>query len=215
MSEELKVKRKIRTTLYLAALVITISIFAVGIIVGFQINNTLEGQFTNELQQIQTASVNSELLALLATNNTQVKQNVCESLLKNYPQIASQTSDLGEKLSLLEEKQGKQNQDVIFLKKQYFALEARDFLLFKRLREECNANYTLVLYFYGDETCTSGIPCRQAIQNAELQLTQLKNANPSKILIYSFDADYAQSSPSVAALKSAYAPAIPIVVQVQ
>ena len=216
MSNDLTVKRGIKKSLYLTALVITIAVFAVGILVGFQLSSAVSNQFTRDLETIQTSSVNPELLSLLDTNDTTITNAVCASLTYNIQKIASQTTDLGQRLEVLEKKQTKQNPEVQFLKEQYFALEARDFLLFKKLKEKCNSEYQIVLYFYGDQSCNTKLPCEQAIQAAEQELAELKNENKGQLLIYSFDADYAQTSPSVAALKSAYAQGmVPRIIKIQ
>ena len=216
MSVDLTVKRGIKKSLYLTALVITIAVFAVGVLVGFQLSSAVSNQFSRDLELIQTSSVNQELLSLLDTNDTYVTRQVCDSLTSNLNKLAGQTTDLGQRLEVLEKKQGKENSEVMFLKQQYFALEARDFLLFKKLKTQCHSNFTIVLYFYGSLSCNAQIPCEQAIKTSEAQLAELKRANKNRILIYSFDADYAQTSPSVAALKSAYTQGtVPRVVQVQ
>lgn len=216
MPDDLTVKRGIKKSLYLTALVVTIAVFAVGILVGFQLSSAVSNQFTHELEAIQTSSVNSELLSLLSTSDSAIKSKVCKSLSANLDAISLQTFELGQKLEVLEKKQGKDNPEVVFLKNQYFALEARDFLLFKKLREECNFNFKLILYFYGAATCSSKIPCEQAIKISEEQLEKLKSENKGNILIYSFDSDYEKQSPSIAALKSAYSEGIiPRVVEVR
>jgi len=59
--------------------------------------------------------------------------------------------ELGSRLDILEERLGKNDEDVLTQKEFYQLVEIRTLLTLKKLREECGENYTILLFFYTNE----------------------------------------------------------------
>ncbi len=198
--QELKVKRSLSIPMYLTALVLTVVVFAVGVWVGNYLAKQVNEQFYNEIDALQTSNVNLEFLSLLESDATvradpALRASVCSAVADSAHALGVQTADVGRRLRLFEEKRGG-GSDVIALEQRYFALEARDYFFWKKLKSLCNTNLTLVVYFYNTE-------CGDC--NAfDAAISDFKRTNPPGILVYSFNLDYASTTPAIAMLSSLY-----------
>ncbi|MFH0713659.1 MAG: hypothetical protein V1722_03845 [Candidatus Micrarchaeota archaeon] len=200
MEDKEKVKRSLSIPLHLSTLVITIVIFAVGIWIGNGLASQVNDQFYNEIDSLQTSNVNLEVLSLLESdpaiaNNLEMKATLCKAVEDSAHNLGVQTADVGRRLRLFEAKRGQTN-DVLALEQRYFALESRDYLFWKRLKNLCGTDLTLVLYFY-TSNCGECTAYDEAIG-------QFKQQNPGNILAYSFNLDYKETMPSIAILSSMY-----------
>jgi hypothetical protein len=95
-------------------------------------------------------------------------------------EIISELADLGERLAYTEDQLGKENAQVIQLKKQYTLLEIRDHLATKQLASVCHTPQVSVLYFY-----TNTGACNDC-DRAGYALSYLRKQYPS-LRVYSFD----------------------------
>lgn len=97
--------------------------------------------------------------------------------------LSKELGPLGERLSYAENQQGFNTEDVETLKRSYFLLEIKDYLLMKRLTEKCNIKPTFILYFYSDEE-----RCEEC-EKMGYVLTALRDKYP-ELRVYSFDYHY-------------------------
>jgi len=199
-----KVERKTSTSLYLTVLVLTLMVFGAGLWIGNMLANQVTSQLYNEIDAVQANTVNLEVLSLLESNQTpQLTASLCRSIERSLQASGLQTEEVGRKLQIFEEKRssgslqlGSRETETYSLKQRYFALEARDYLLLKKFKTNCNSNFSLVLFFYAHDCQNCG--------EAQRTLEDLKKSDPQRILIYSFDLDYANTTPSVLILSSIY-----------
>jgi len=103
----------------------------------------------------------------------------CESATSSTI-LSSELSDLGDKLSYAENQLGKNNEQVVRLKKQYSLLEIRDYLITKRLAAACGTKPVTVLYFYSNAG-----DCADC-DKAGYALSYLHTTYPA-LRVYSFD----------------------------
>lgn len=94
--------------------------------------------------------------------------------------LTSELSNLGDRLSYTESQLGKDNAQVVRLKKQYSLLEIRDYLITKELAAACGTKPVTVLYFYSNAG-----DCADC-DNAGYALSYLHTTYPS-LRVYSFD----------------------------
>ncbi|HRH25744.1 MAG TPA: thioredoxin family protein [Parcubacteria group bacterium] len=157
---------------YIFAFVMTVAIFATALFIS---NSVSEGKLA-EIQNIQ----NRLSLDILAseTQSALLEETSCKNV--NQIPLTKELGELAERLAAAEEQSGSDNQDVQSLKKQYFLLEIRDYLLMKKISEKCGVNPTFILYFYANET-----DCEDC-QKMGFVLTALHEEFPD-LRIYSFD----------------------------
>lgn len=167
--------RNITKTKYLAVFATTTLIFIVGILIGQQISNSKISDLEIIEQELRVDTMAIELQYLL------LAENPCKAL-ESTP-LSEELYTLGSKLSYMEDKLGPDNPSVLRLKEYYSLLEIRHWLFLKRTKQECNRDYTLILYFYSKqkETCPK-------CEEQGYVLTYLRETHP-EIRIYSFDFD--------------------------
>lgn len=101
----------------------------------------------------------------------------------NPNRFASEMDRIGSIISLLEERLGKNNAQVLNQKKIYSLLEARHFLYVKKHNVNCNNSVPIILFFYSNLNGYKDEGNRMGYM-----LTTLKNEDPT-VMIYSFDYD--------------------------
>jgi hypothetical protein len=104
---------------------------------------------------------------------------------------------VGSHLSTLETRFGKNDKRVIEQKDLYNSLEIKHFELVKKLAKDCGGDFTTILFFYSNEE-----PYDKESEKIGFVLGTLKNINPQKIMVYSFD--YNLNSPQITQLKEKY-----------
>ena len=171
---------------YIITFIITALVFGGA----FYLSNSLNNKRLSEIESIQ------EKLSLdILTSETQfelLREVPCKAVLQGT--LTEEVGDLANKLIYTENLLGSDNEEVIRIKKTYFLLEAKDYLLAKRIDEKCGNKPVLVLYFYSNRDCEI---CRRQ----GLVLTKLREKYPD-IRVYSFDYDF--DSPIVETLKTVY-----------
>ncbi len=193
-------ERPLSISLYIGALVATIIVFGAGVWIGNFLAGQVNQEFYSEIDSLQTNTVNLEFLSLLESDeavrtNPTLRESMCLAVEQSAHNLGVQTADVGRRLRLFEQRRG-QNPDVLSLEQRYFALEARDYLFWKKLKNLCSTNLTLVIYFYKSE-CGQCAPFDEGI-------AAFKQVNPAGILVYSFNLNHADISPPVALLSSMY-----------
>lgn len=97
--------------------------------------------------------------------------------------LSKELGPLGERLSYAEDQREFNSEDVDSLKRSYFLLEIKDYLLMKRLTEKCNIRPTFILYFYStNDKC-------EDCEKMGYVLTALRDKYPD-LRVYSFDYHY-------------------------
>src|SRR3989338_3106427 len=97
--------------------------------------------------------------------------------------LSKELGSLGEKLSYAENQTEFNSGDLEYLKRSYFLLEIKDYLLMKRLTEKCGIKPTFILYFYSTEE-----DCKDC-EKMGYVLTALRDKYPD-LRVYSFDYNF-------------------------
>jgi len=95
--------------------------------------------------------------------------------------LSSELNSLADKISYSESNIGNTNTDVISLKKYYSILEIKDYLLMKKITEQCGDKPIFVLYFYKNDNCSD---CTKQ----GFVLTSMREKYPN-LRVYSFDSN--------------------------
>ncbi len=107
-----------------------------------------------------------------------LSENPCQAL--NFEPMTNELFELGNKLTTMEERLGKNNKEVLDLKKYYSILEARQWLFLKKASKECKINTKPILFFYSNEE-----DCGDCEQQGFV-LSYIRKALPD-VYVYSFD----------------------------
>ncbi len=148
----------------------TIFLFALGI-----------SNYLNE-KKVETIRSTEDSIAInilsLETQFQLLEDSSCKKIGTNI--LSDELNLLSDRLAHAEEQKGIADSTVITLKKHYYLLEIKDYLLMKKVSEKCGVKPVSILYFYSNaESCTD---CRRQ----GYILTSIRQNNPD-IRVYSFD----------------------------
>ena len=157
---------------YIVAFTITAVIFGTAIF----ISNILSQKKLEDVRAIE----NRVALDILSseTQFALLEETSCKDIAPGF--LSKELGSLGEKLSYAENQTELNTTDLEYLKRSYFLLEIKDYLLMKRLTEKCGIRPTFILYFYST---------KDACEDCEKMgyvLTALRDKYPD-LRVYSFD----------------------------
>lgn len=157
---------------YFIAFAITVAIFGTAVAVA----NILNQKKLEDVRAIE----NRVALDILSseTQFALLEETSCQDIGPGF--LSQELGSLGEKLAYAESQTSFDPLDLEYLKRSYFLLEIKDYLLMKRLTEKCGTKPTFILYFYStQETCED---CKRM----GYVLTALRDKYPD-LRVYSFD----------------------------
>jgi len=157
---------------YIVAFGITAIIFATAIFVSNSI-----GQ--KKLEDVR--SIENRVALDILSSETQfalLEETSCKDISPGF--LSKELGTLGEKLTYGENQTELNTNELEYLKRSYFLLEIKDYLLMKRLTQKCGIKPTFILYFYSTEN--SCVDC----EKMGYVLTSLRDKYPD-LRVYSFD----------------------------
>ncbi len=175
--------RQISTKKYALALVITIIIFSIGILVGTTLENarvddsrqlTLKEKLNLRSLQLQESYIDSGL-ANCNTLNSILESNINE-LSKKGATIINYQKD-----SIFNE------EDFKLQLRDYFLTELQFLLISQEIDQKCEKDSIKIIYFYNED----------AKDNQGIILDYLKKKFKEKILVFSFNSDFAEPMISI------------------
>jgi len=180
-------RREFRKMRYFIVFVITTLVFFMGIWAGQLISKDKFSQLEETQLDLRTQTITLE------TQFELISKNPC--ILLESDEFSRELYQMGQRLSFMEERYGKNNEEVLGLKEYYSLLEIRHWLFMEQIKKECEADFITILYFYsnlGD--------CEKCEQQGYL-LTYLTEKYQG-IRIYSFDVNI--DNPALEILKESY-----------
>ncbi len=160
---------------YLFAFLITAMIFGTAVFASTKLND-------KKVEDVRAAQ-NRVALDILSseTQFDLLSETSCRDIGPGF--LSKELGPIGEKLSYAENQAGFNASDIESLKRSYFLLEIKDYLLMKRLTEKCNVKPTFILYFYSTrDVCDD-------CEKMGYVLTALRDKYPD-LRVYSFDYNY-------------------------
>src|SRR3989338_7013341 len=157
---------------YIIAFVITTVIFGTAIFVSNLLNQ-------KKLEDVR--SIENRVALDILSSETQfalLEETSCRDIGPGF--LSKELGSLGEKLSYAENQTEFNTEDIEYLKRFYFLLEIKDYLLMKRLTKKCSIEPTFILYFYSTKDA-----CEDC-ERVGYVLTALRDKYPD-LRVYSFD----------------------------
>lgn len=160
---------------YIVAFAITAVIFGTAIFV----SNILSQKKLEDVRAVE----NRVALDILSseTQFALLEETSCSDIGPGF--LSKELGSLGEKLSYAENQSELESSDLDYLKRSYFLLEIKDYLLMKRLTEKCGVKPTFILYFYSTEDV-----CEDC-EKMGYVLTAMRDKYPD-LRVYSFDYNF-------------------------
>jgi hypothetical protein len=164
----------INTRKYLITFLITAAIFGTA----FFISSVL-----SQKKLADVRSIESRVALDILSSEVQfalLEETSCQDIGPGF--LSKELGPLGERIAYAETQSGFDSRDLEYLKRSYFLLEIKDYLLMKKLTEKCAIEPTFILYFYSSEGS-----CRDCEKMGHV-LTLLRERYP-ELRVYSFDYD--------------------------
>ncbi len=157
---------------YVMALLITALIFGTAVFVSSRLTDKKLDNVRDIENRVALDILSSE------TQFALLEETSCRDIGPGF--LSKELGPLGERLAYAENNTGFNTNDVLSLKRSYFLLEIKDYLLMKRLTEKCNVKPTFILYFYStNDRC-------EECERMGYVLTTLRDKYP-ELRVYSFD----------------------------
>ncbi len=177
----------INTKKYIFTFLITLTIFGTAI----YISNSLNDKRIEEVRSVeQSLSLN---ILSSETQSALLEETLCRDVNNTF--LTRELGELGNKLSYAASQNSPNNIEITNLKRYYYLLEIKDYLLMKKVTEKCGVKPTFILYFY-----SKNADCPEC-EKAGFVLDALHEKYPL-MRIYSFD--YQSDEAAVKTLISIY-----------
>jgi hypothetical protein len=150
-------------------------LFCFGLFLGYLGSKVIEGASISILDSTKNEISNLETLNLLEANFP------CSSTTLDI--ATNRLAYLSDLIDSMETQRGKDNSEVLEMKKLYSNIEIRHMLLLRERIKNCGANYTSIIYFYSNKQ-----ECKDQTNSVSFILTYIRNKY-SFVRIYSFDMD--------------------------
>ncbi len=172
---------------YFLALIISLVIF----LSGFLASNTLTNK---KLESLKTIEDDISLSILSSETEYDILKEVSCDNFKNQTALTKEIGELADNLSILESN-NQNDERIISAKKRYSLLLIKDYLLSKRLTENCGTKPAFVVYFYSNADV-----CPECVKTG-FALSSLRS-DYEKLRVYSFD--YSLDLPLIKTFASLY-----------
>ncbi|MBS3112707.1 hypothetical protein J4418_01325 [Candidatus Woesearchaeota archaeon] len=180
-------RRKFSMFKFVGVLAATTLIFMIGI----QLGNYLSSIKITRIEDLQN-NIKVDTLGL-ETQLLIVSKNPCEILKLGI--MDEELYEIGSKLAYIESQYGHGDESVQRLKNYYSILELRHWILLNNVKEKCNIDYDLILYFYSNE-----LDCNDC-EKQGFVLDYIRRTN-SNVKIYSLE--YSLDNPAINTIKALY-----------
>lgn len=192
----MKIERKTSKTRIVAALIITLLIFSLGLTLGLLID-TQRIQWSERESKEQRADYESLQWQYLFLTSTEDKEETCVLLKAAFDKSVT---DLGESLDRIQSYRKSsqiKDRDYELIERNYVIDNLKYWLLAKKYKAECGGDYIIILYFFSEKNCPI-CPDQGVI------LTQYKKIYDEKLLVFPINIDLQNAESSVEILQSIY-----------
>lgn len=188
--------RQISKRRYLAAALISLSLFLLGLFLGIYLSGTRVG-YIEELSTKQKLDYDSLQLQYNFIDFIKDEKN-CVALNKALDLSVENLENTRVKLELYSEDINFNNEKYNDLKREYMLAEIKYWMLTQKAKEICERDSVYILYFYKEgETCSD-------CEAQSYILTYLKGIFKEKLMVFSIDGSFDETEPLIKMLQDVY-----------
>ncbi len=182
-----------RKYLVITALIYSAILVSVGILVGWAADHARIGAVEDIYHQT-VLQMDSYLVEEQFMNS--VGRSDCNLLSARLSEVGKTIAKFGQKLSIYEAHHLTRSPEYYYLKPYYFLTEIKAYLLMRKLQQDCNTDYALILFFYrqGDD----------ASRQQGFILDDIVRKMPGRVHVFSFDVNFPVDVGAVDLLKEYY-----------
>jgi hypothetical protein len=179
--------RKISWNRYFSVLLLTSLIFLIGFLIAQRVSSRTSNQITDIQKEFRNYILSLNLQSEIAS------EYICKV---DAFQLTKEKTELGKRIDVLERNLGKNNPVVKDLKQDYSLLSLRQWLLVKKVKEECDRDINIIIFFYSNKVNASESESQGYV------LDYIYEKFPDEVVIYAFDIE--DENPALTTLKAIY-----------
>ncbi len=185
-------QKKLRKYIFITSLVITLVIFALGLLLSYGLDFARINHITRIMQdhEISSRAYKMEMDFIDTFGGDK-----CDLMIDKIDELKSEIAQVGQDLSNYGGKSFFKKNDFDYLKRKYFLLEMKFYVLVKDFNIECGKSYVSVIFFYEIDNDDS--------ERQGYVLDDIGQSMRDKAVILSFDKDY-DDEPALDILKNKY-----------
>lgn len=187
--------REINKQIYVITAIITLGIFLLGLFLGLYVDSKRIQYIQNEGKQ-QRSDFNSLQLQYQFIDQLSSEKN-CPAVLKTFDTSLKELEKTRERLEAYTEQSKIDKEDYEALRREYTIAQLNYFLLAKKAKEICDANISIILYFYAAKQ-----DCPDCIEQGFV-LDYLKRIYKDRLLIFALDGKMTEE-PMIELLMTSY-----------
>ncbi|MCX6742271.1 MAG: hypothetical protein NTX24_03805 [Candidatus Pacearchaeota archaeon] len=126
--------------LLVAALIATLALFLLGFFLGNYVASSRIEQFRQGEEKLLSSIMGLEVRDQIIGN-----ESICNL---NWDDIWGTKVSLGDTLTTLEKRMGKENPDVMLQKEMYELIEIKTLMMVQNIKDNCHEDFNIVLFFY-------------------------------------------------------------------
>ncbi len=165
----------------------TVLIFLVGTLIAYIISSQTSEEIIETQKEVRNYFLSLNLQSEIAS------EYICEV---DVFELTKEKAELGKRIDILEKNLGKDHEKVENLKLDYTLLSLRQWLLVKKVKEECNKDTNIIIFFYSNKIN------RTESESQGYILDYIYEKYPEKVVIYAFDIN--QDTPALNTIKTIY-----------
>jgi hypothetical protein len=179
--------RKISWNRYFSVLLLTSLIFLIGFLIAQRVSSRTSNQITDIQKEFRNYILSLNLQSEIAS------EYICKV---DAFQLTKEKTELGKRIDVLERNLGKNNPVVKDLKQDYSLLSLRQWLLVKKVKEECDRDINIIIFFYSNKVNASESESQGYV------LDYIYEKFPDEVVIYAFDIE--DENQALTTLKAIY-----------
>jgi len=195
--KEVKEETRQTSKLLAAAIIAAVVLFVFGLLLGNYIVSSRTAAFQQSEQKLLIHLIGLEVRDQVVGND------VCNL---NWDDIWKDKVQLGQMLSSLEKRLGKENPDVLLTKEIYELIEIKTLNTVQNIKDNCHEDFDIVLFFYtnknNDPRGSAGGSEDQGLVLDQIVFSHNEQGNGKKVNVFAFDIN--SENPATIALISKY-----------
>jgi hypothetical protein len=195
-----EVSKETRQTskLMIAALIVTIALFLLGFLLGNYVASSRIEQFRQGEEKLLSTIMGLEVREQIIGN-----ESVCNL---DWSDVWSSKVRLGDTLSALEKRMGKEDPDVMLQKEMYELIEIKTLMMVQNIKDTCHEDFNIILFFYtnkkNDPKGSAAGSEDQGLILDQIVFAHNNEGNGRKVHVFAFDVN--SENPATKALIAKY-----------
>lgn len=165
---------------FIFALIISSFLFFAGLVIGLNFGEQKISEFEQKLKESTEEVVSLNLI--LSMSEALNRSASCDLLRGVASRLGDVAEELGSKVTRMELEGKIMTEEYTRMKAEYMKFLINDMMVLSKVKHQCDANYTIIIYFYSNKYCDN---CKEQ----GYVLDYYKLLHKDSLLIFAIDSD--------------------------